>query len=69
MERRLREDGEATRNTARSAGRPSERSERLERLVRCATEYVTMGDEIASALFKWHPYQVRSLFVSGVSSH
>ncbi len=33
MERRLRENGEATRNTVRSAERPSEHSERLERLV------------------------------------
>ena len=33
MERRLRENGEATRNMARSAGRPSELCERLERLV------------------------------------
>ena len=33
MERRLRENGEATRNTVRSAGRPSEHSERLEHIV------------------------------------
>ncbi len=33
MEHRLREHGEAKRNKVRSAGRPSELSERLERLV------------------------------------
>ena len=33
MERRLRNDGEAMRKKVRSAGRPSELSERLERLV------------------------------------
>jgi hypothetical protein len=33
MERRLRNDGEAGCNTARGAGRPSERSGRLERIV------------------------------------
>ncbi len=33
MERRLREHGEAKRSKVRSAGRPSEHSERLERLV------------------------------------
>ncbi len=43
MEHRLRENGEAIRNKVRSAGRPSERSERLERLVMCATEYVATG--------------------------
>ncbi len=43
MERRLREHGGATRNKARSAGRPSELSERLERLVRCATERGNTG--------------------------
>ncbi len=40
MERRLRENGEAKRNTVRSAERPSELSERLERLVRrCHTTF------------------------------
>ncbi len=33
MERRLREHGEAVRNKVRSAGRPSEHSERVKRLV------------------------------------
>ncbi len=28
-----------------------------------------MGDEVASALIKWHPFQVCTLPVSGVSSH
>jgi hypothetical protein len=33
MERLLRENGEAIRNKARSAGRPSEHSDRLEQIV------------------------------------
>ncbi len=45
----------------RSAECPSERSERLERLVRCATERVAMGDEMASARIKWQPHQDRTL--------